>query len=214
MLVHIIYRIHDGKHGVKNFGSRIKGKRMRVKYLGFAALMLSVVACGNSSSSEQISDPGYTIDTTVSEMSNSDGDVTSDVDAGNLYLEIVNPVNCAVFAITELENANSMGDGTVDPSALPEMKDLYSALGAARERAVRDFLEVEWPSTVAPDIEMLAREWSKAARAETGISTVVDLGAYNVAMSALLELWANSEANPGYIRSSLGVGPASETDQC
>jgi hypothetical protein len=69
-------------------------------------------------------------------------------------------------------------------------------------------------STVAPDIEMLAREWSKAARAETGISTVVDLGAYNVAMSALLELWANSEANPGYIRSSLGVGPASETDQC
>jgi aspartate/methionine/tyrosine aminotransferase len=49
---------------------------------------------------------------------------------------------------------------------------------------------------------------------ETGISTVVDLGAYNVAMSALLELWANSEANPGYIRSSLGVGPASETDQC
>lgn len=213
MLVHMMCRIlivaMELLHRIKN-----KGKNMRVKYLGIVALMLSVAACGNSLSSEQNSDSGYTIDTTVSEMSNSDADVTSDVDAGNLYLEIVNPVNCAVSAITELENANSMGDGTVDPSVLPEMKDLYSALGAARERAVRDFLEVEWPSTVAPDIEMLAREWSKAARAETGISTVVDLGAYNVAMSALLELWANSEANPGYIRSSLGVGPASETDQC
>lgn len=209
MMCRILIVAMELLHRIKN-----KGKNMRVKYLGIVALMLSVAACGNSSSSEQNSDSGYTIDTTVSEMSNSDADVTSDVDAGNLYLEIVNPVNCAVSAITELENANSMGDGTVDPSVLPEMKDLYSALGAARERAVRDFLEVEWPSTVAPDIEMLAREWSKAARAETGISTVVDLGAYNVAMSALLELWANSEANPGYIRSSLGVGPASETDQC
>jgi hypothetical protein len=107
-----------------------------------------------------------------------------------------------------------MGDGTVDPSVLPEMKYLYSALGAARERAVRDFLEVVWPSTVATDIEMLAREWSKAARAETAISTVVDLGAYNIAMTNYLDLLKNSDANPGYIRSALGVGPATETDQC
>ena len=187
---------------------------MRLKSLGFVSLVLLVVACGNSSVSEQVSDPGYTVDTTISEISSSDVDEMSGVEAGFRYLEIVNPVNCAIRAISDLENANSMGDGTVDPSALPEMKDLYSALGAARERAVRDLLEVEWPSTVATDIEMLAREWSKAARAETGISTVVDLGAYNVAMSTLVEFWANSEANPGYIRSALGVGPATETDQC
>jgi hypothetical protein len=187
---------------------------MRLKSLGFVSLILLVVACGNSSVSEQVSDPGYTVDTTISDISGSDVDEMSGVEAGFLYLEIVNPVNCAIRAISDLENANSMGDGTVDPSVLSEMKYLYSALGAARERAVRDFLEVEWPSTVATDIEMLAREWSKAARAETGISTVVDLGAYNLAMSTLVEFWANSEANPGYIRSALGVGPATETDQC
>jgi len=187
---------------------------MRLKSLGFVPLILLVVACGNSSVSEQVSDPGYTVDTTISETSNSDVDEMSGVKAGILYLEIVNPVNCEVRAISELENANSMGDGTVDPSVLPEMKYLYSALGAARERAVRDFLEVEWPSTVATDIEMLAREWSKAARAETAISTVVDLGAYNIAMTNYLDLLKNSDANPGYIRSALGVGPATETDQC
>ena len=109
---------------------------MRLKSLGFVPLILLVVACGNSSVSEQVSDPGYTVDTTISETSNSDVDEMSGVKAGILYLEIINPVNCEVRAISELENANSMGDGTVDPSVLPEMKYLYSALGAARERAV------------------------------------------------------------------------------
>lgn len=175
---------------------------------------LTLSACGSSSSSDAISDSGNTIYSAVPDSVASVSGAMNDDDAGELYLEIVNPVNCEVRAISELENANSMGDGTVDPSVLPEMKYLYSALGAARERAVRDFLEVEWPSTVATDIEMLAREWSKAARAETAISTVVDLGAYNIAMTNYLDLLKNSDANPGYIRSALGVGPATETDQC
>ncbi len=178
------------------------------------AVTLTLSACGSSSSSDAISDSGNTIFSAVPDSVVSVSGAMNDDDAGELYLEIVNPVNCEVRAISELENANSMGDGTVDPSVLPEMKDLYSALGAARERAVRDFLEVEWPSTVATDIEMLSREWSKAARAETAISTVADLGAYNIAMTNYLDLLKKSDANPGYIRSALGVGPATETDQC
>jgi hypothetical protein len=189
------------------------------KVMGFTkkvalVVTLTLSACGSSSSSDAISDSGNTIYSAVPDSVASVSGAMNDDDAGELYLEIVNPVNCEVRAISELENANSMGDGTVDPSVLPEMKYLYSALGAARERAVRDFLEVEWPSTVATDIEMLAREWSKAARAETAISTVVDLGAYNIAMTNYLDLLKNSDANPGYIRSALGVGPATETDQC
>jgi hypothetical protein len=189
------------------------------KVMGFTkkvalVVTLTLSACGSSSSSDAISDSGNTIYSAVPDSVASVSGAMNDDDAGELYLEIVNPVNCEVRAISELENANSMGDGTVDPSVLPEMKYLYSALGAARERAVRDFLEVVWPSTVATDIEMLAREWSKAARAETAISTVVDLGAYNIAMTNYLDLLKNSDANPGYIRSALGVGPATETDQC
>ena len=161
MMCRILIVAMELLHRIKN-----KGKNMRVKYLGIVALMLSVAACGNSSSSEQNSDSGYTIDTTVSEMSNSDADVTSDVDAGNLYLEIVNPVNCAVSAITELENANSMGDGTVDPSVLPEMTyPGYPGMPCIRPSQLRkEFQSVKNPQK--RDLEMNSfrpREWPKGS---------------------------------------------------
>jgi hypothetical protein len=135
-------------------------------------------------------------------------------EAGQSYLEIVNPVNCASRVIVDLENSNSLGDGTVDPAVLSDVKAAAAVLASARETAVRSLLGQNWPSIVAPDIEVLARDWSKAARAEFAISEAVDLGAFNLAISGYRELLSNSQANPGFIRASLGIGPASETDMC
>ena len=61
---------------------------------------------------------------------------------------------------------------------------------------------------------MIAREWSKAARAEFGISVAIDQSTYTLEMNSYNSLLSSSDANPGYIRSALGIGPANETDQC
>lgn len=135
-------------------------------------------------------------------------------DAGAVYLEIVNPVNCAYRKFLDLESANSLGDGTFDPSALSEMKSAVADLGGARQVAFRSLMAQKWPDIIASDIDMMARDWAKAANAEEFVSGAVDIGAYNVAVASYLELASKSSANPGYIRATLGVGPASETDRC
>jgi hypothetical protein len=168
------------------------------------AVTLALSACGNSSSSDAISDTGNTIYSAVPDSA----------DAGELYLEIVNPVNCLYTEIINLQNMNSLGDGTVDPAALPGLQVLFSELSSERENAVRSFLGNSWPNKVANDIELLARDWSKVARAELALSEAVDQGAYTLGMDSLNAFFNTAEANPGYIRSALGIGPAAETDRC
>jgi len=187
---------------------------MRFMRQGVIVVMFSLASCGSGSPTTEPIDSGFSVDTTQIDSSGQGEGALSEVDAGRLYLEIVNPVNCVSIAINDLEIANSLGDGTVDPTILPEMMDLFAQIGEVRETAVRDLLNFVWPETVAPDIDLLARQWSKFARAEAGISMSADLGTYNIAMSNYLELLKNTDANPGYIRSALGIGPANETDQC
>ena len=177
-----------------------------------AALLL--VSCGGGSS-PQVQEIVQTPDSLASPNSMlEDGGTLTLNDAGIVYLEIVNPVNCANRTITELESANSLGDGTADPEALSELLSAFGKLAAARQIAFRSLMSEKWPDVVAPDIELLARDWAKAAIAEELISVAVDVGAYNVAGSSYLDLKSKSLANPGFIRATLGLGPADETDQC
>jgi hypothetical protein len=178
------------------------------------AVTLALSACGNSSSSDAISNSGNTIYSAVPDSAVSGSDEINDAYAGELYLEIVNPVNCLYAEIINLQNMNSLGDGTVDPSALAGLQVLFRDLSSERENAVRSFLGNSWPSKVASDIELLARDWSKVARAELAISEAVDQGAYTLGMDSLNAFSSTAEANPGYIRSALGIGPAAETDRC
>jgi hypothetical protein len=178
------------------------------------AVTLALSACGNSSSSDAISESGNTINSAVPDSAASGSDAMNDADAGELYLEIVNPVNCLYSEIINLQNMNSLGDGTVDPAALSGLQVLFSELSSERENAVRSFLGNSWPNNVANDIELLARDWSKVARAELALSEAVDQGAYTLGMDSLNAFANTAEANPGYIRSALGIGPAAETDRC
>lgn len=173
-----------------------------------------LVSCGDGSSS-QVQQNGLTSDSmaSVSTTLENNGVLTVS-ESGAIYLEIVNPVNCANRAVTDLESANSLGDGTVDPAVLPELKSAVGKLAAARQVAFRSFMSKKWPDVVAPDIEIMARDWANAANAEESISGAVDLGVYNVLLASYRDLMSKSSANPGFIRATLGVGPASETDQC
>ena len=187
---------------------------MRFIRLGVIVVMFSLASCGSGSPTTEPIDSGFSIDTTQIDPSGQDEDVLSEIEAGRLYLEIVNPVNCAYWEIVDIQNANSLGDGTVDPAALFELQTMFDVLASAREGAVRSFLDNSWPEVVAADIETIARAWSKAARAEFAISVAIDQSTYTLAMNSYNSLISASDANPGYIRSALGIGPANETDQC
>ena len=91
---------------------------MRFMRLGVIAIMFSLVSCGNSPSITESTDGGFSIDTTQIDPSGQGEGVLSESDAGRLYLEIVNSVDCAYWEIVDIQNANSLGDGTVDPAAL------------------------------------------------------------------------------------------------
>ncbi len=49
---------------------------------------------------------------------------------------------------------------------------------------------------------------------EQELSEAADVGMFNVGLSALLANPIESQANPGYIRALLGLGPSEETDRC
>ena len=186
-------------------------RSMRFVLIG-AIVML--VSCGGKSS-PQVQELVQTSDSLASPNSNlEETGALSIADAGVVYLEIVNPVNCANRTIIDLESANSLGNGTADPAALSEMLSAFEKLAAARQIAFRSLMSKKWPDVIAPEIELMARDWAKAANAEEFLSGVVDVGAYNVAVASYLDLMSKSSANPGFIRATLGVGPASETDQC
>ena len=133
---------------------------------------------------------------------------------GSTYLTVVNSVNCIMRSILATQNLHLLGDGTIDPVAIDELRTLYSKLSSARQVAVRELLEREWPEVVAGDIELLARDWAKQARLESDISQANDLGQWNSAISRSNGHISSAASNPGYIRASLGLGEASVTDQC
>ena len=133
-------------------------------------------------------------------------------EAGERYLEIVNDVNCAMRSYILLENSYALGDGTFDYVGLVELQPALSYLAEARESAVRNFLKISWPESVAAEIDLLSREWSKLARLEYSLSEAPDIGTFEIVSAEYRNF--TTQSNPGYIRATLGVGPSSETDRC
>lgn len=131
---------------------------------------------------------------------------------GQTYLDIVNEVNCLVESMLTLERQNSLGDGSFNPAILPDAQLLLAKLADAREVAVRNLLNETWPVEVDAEIDLIARDWSKVARTELLLADAPDLGTYNQLADGYRSFtW---EGNPGYVRSQLGVGPASQTNDC
>jgi len=134
--------------------------------------------------------------------------------AGDAYLEIINPVNCAAKDLLAFEADNSLGDGTVDPARFDSYMTKWKALGDARQVAYRALLDAEWPADVDPEIVLLAKDWASGAQREQSISQSADVGLYNVAVQAMLANPPETSGNPGYIRALLNLGTAEETDRC
>lgn len=179
------------------------------------ACLIAVLASCGYGSQDNLSGNRET-DTAIlqgSDAESGNGDLSIEA-AGQKYLDIVNNVNCAFKAVVNLQNANALGDGTVDLAALPDLQRAFRVLSSEREAAVRSLVGTTWPEIVAADIETLAREWSLGARAELAISEAVDGATYTLEMNRYNDLTSSPKSNPGYIRSVLGIGPASETDQC
>lgn len=141
---------------------------------------------------------------------------TAEVDmasAGQRYLEIVNPVNCAVRQGLALEEANSLGDGTIDASALGELQTSAGLVASTKQTAFRQMLDYTWPSNVQNEVKTLASDWARQASWYQQLADAYDLGAFN---TILLDFKAQpqGEGNPALVRGLLGVGTAAETDQC
>jgi hypothetical protein len=137
----------------------------------------------------------------------------SSADAGSRYLEIVNPVNCALQRLTDIERAASLGDGSFDPVALPSVQAGLAEVASLRRVAVREMLGENWPGSVSEQIEGMAEIWALAAEREQRLADAYDLGAYNMLMMQNLND-PLQDANPGLIRARLDVESAQETNRC
>ncbi len=141
---------------------------------------------------------------------------TAEVDiasAGQKYLEIVNPVNCAARQALAIEEANSLGDGTIDASALGDIQTAAGLVASTKQTAFRQMLDYTWPSNVQNEIDTLAADWARQAGWYQQLADAYDLGAFN---SILTDLKAQpqGDGNPALIRGLLEIGTAAETDQC
>ena len=105
---------------------------MRFMRLGVIVMMFSLASCGSGSPTTEPIDSGFSVDTTQIDSSGQGEGALSEVDAGRLYLEIVNPVNCTYWEIVDIQNANSLGDGTVDPAAWFELQTKFDVLSSGR----------------------------------------------------------------------------------
>lgn len=161
---------------------------------------MAIVGPGSGSAPSQVDSGG------------SSADVLSIDEAGARYLDIVNPVNCAVTASVEVEKAHSLGNGTVDPAYLGELTSAWGRVAAARQTAYRELLDTTWPPEVAAEIDLMARDWSKVAQLEQGVANSYDVGSFNFAAQQVLNFPITS--NPGIIRAKLNLAPATETDHC
>jgi hypothetical protein len=132
---------------------------------------------------------------------------------GERYLAAVNPVNCIVDELEQLERQASLGDGSFDPSVLPQMQGIWAKLASARRTAVRVLLNESWPSDVDAEIRELAGVWAQAAERHQALADAYDLGAYNL----IIQNFTNNplaETNPGLIRALLNLGSSQETNRC
>lgn len=152
-----------------------------------------------------------TQDVSASNMSDN-GSADTAADAGILYLEIVNAVNCLILRAKSIQDSYSYGDGTFDLEALPELQPVLGELSRARETAVKRLLENSWPDEVAAEVDLLARDWSKLAQLQWQASQAEDTGEFVNISDELRDF--NYQSNSAYIRAKLGVGPSSETNQC
>ncbi len=188
----------------------------------FSGCTINVGSTGTDLSSEQdasqlASEAVDATETTVSVSNDAGSSVDNKAEqtgtaSGQRYLQIVNEVNCLVESILALERKNSLGDGSYNPAILPDAQILFAKLANAREVAVRNLLDENWPQGVGAEIDLIARDWSEIARTEVLLAEAPDLGAYNQ-LIAVLQAFVR-EGNPGYVRSQLGVGPATETNNC
>lgn len=133
-------------------------------------------------------------------------------DAGSRYLSIVNGLNCMMRESQAFEKRNSLGDGTIDPTMISEAQVIWAKLASLREAAIREFLAEKWPAEVSNEIDLIARDWATVARIAVNLSKAPDVGVYNQIMAQSIAFKASG--NPGYVRAVLGIGPATETDQC
>ena len=173
-------------------------------------LVLLLSGCTSDSSTALPTDGNANLET--SSVVNADSDTSSVGDAGSRYLAIVNGINCMVRELQAFERLHSLGDGTIDPTMIPEVQVIWVKLASLREAAIREFLAEKWPAEVSNEINLLARDWATIARFEVLLSLAYDVGAYNQIMAQSIAFKASG--NPGYVRAVLGIGPATETDQC
>lgn len=137
----------------------------------------------------------------------------SPTDAGSRYLEIVNPVNCALERIQAIERSASLGDGSFDPMALGAVQDGLAELASLRRTAVRELLNEKWPSNVSGEMGAIAETWALAAEREQSLADAYDLGAYNLLAAQHMSNPLKG-ANPGLIRAQLNLGSAVQTNRC
>ena len=138
-----------------------------------------------------------------------------DIDtAGRRYLEIVNPVNCAMKSLLAFEGEHGNGTTILDPSLFDDYMAQWSRVASARQGAYRQLVGETWPLTATADVSALARAWATQAQTEQALSESQNVELYNAAAQRMLDNSSGSTANPGMIRALLNLAPATETDRC
>jgi hypothetical protein len=202
---------------MKSVSSFVAKKHHLQLLLAFSTLV--IVSCSSadeSKSSLPIQDSAAPMPATDVVVTDNTQAPTAEVDiatAGQKYLEIVNPVNCANREARAIEEANSLGDGSFDPSVLGEMQAAYSLMASTKQTAFRQMLDYTWPSNVQGEMETLASDWARQAGWFQQLADAYDLGAFN-SIAADIKAQPQGDGNPALIRGLLGVGTAAETDQC
>jgi hypothetical protein len=198
--------------------SQFVRKRHHIKLL-LALGTLVIVSCSSADDSKstlQVQDsvaPAPATDVVAGENIEAPAAEVDLASAGQKYLEIVNPVNCASRGLLAIEEANSLGDGTIDPSALGEIQAGFGLVAITKQTAFRQLLDYNWPSSVQSEIDILAADWARQASMYQQLADAYDLGAYNTTLTDF-KAQPPGAGNPALIRGLLGVGAAAETDQC
>jgi hypothetical protein len=202
---------------MKSVSSFVAKKHHIQLLLAFSTLV--IVSCSSadeSKSSLPIQDSSAPMPATDVVATDNTQAPTAEVDvasAGQKYLEIVNPVNCAIRSELAIEEANSLGDGTIDASALGDIQTAAGLVASTKQTAFRQMLDYTWPSNVQSEIDTLAADWARQAGWYQQLADAYDLGAFN---SILTDIKAQpqGDGNPALIRGLLEIGAAAETDQC